>query len=116
MLSIGFLIQFIIAIVCLAFISVNSQKDILDKVWRQLSDDTIAQTQHKYKCCGFLNATSTVENRNRCGVTTISSSSSSLYSLPPCYEQVKEDVTKAFELTGIIALIFSFTNVIYKHI
>ena len=101
MLAIGFIIQFVIAIVCLAFISINSQKDLLAAVWSKLNDQTIKDTQYRYHCCGFLDSTNTQETRSACpaGATT------------PCYEQVKGDVAKAFELTGILALIFSFTNV-----
>lgn len=100
MLLIGFIIQFVIACVCLAFININSQKDLLFAVWNKLSDQTIQDTQYKYNCCGFLDSSSSQENRSRCpaGATT------------PCYEQVKGDVTKAFELTGILALLFSFMN------
>lgn len=95
-----FIIQFVIACVCLGVISVNSRTDLLYSGWKKLSYNTIDETQHKYDCCGF-NSTVVIDNRGpKCPVTATK----------PCLEAVKESVVKALEITGGIAMAFSFIN------
>jgi hypothetical protein len=66
-----------------------------------LSDKTIEETQNKYNCCGFNNDTSFNLNEPKCPVTAKIS----------CFEIVRDSVVKALEVTGSIALVFSFINV-----
>ena len=99
-LSICFIIQFVIACVCLGVVSVNSQTDLLFSGWKKLSPQTIEETQYKYNCCGFNNVTIS-RNDPTCPVTANK----------PCFEAVKKSVVKALEITGGIALGFSFTHV-----
>lgn len=101
LLSICFIIQFVIACVCLGVVSVNSQTDLLFSGWKKLSKETIKETQFKYNCCGFSNATIS-HNDPTCPATANK----------PCFEAVKKSVVKALEITGGLALGFSFTNVI----
>jgi len=98
-LSICFIIQFVIACVCLGVVSVNSQTDLLFSGWQELSDKTIEETQFKYNCCGFNNVTFD-RPHVKCPATA------DIF----CFEAVKESVVKALEITGGIALAFSFMN------
>lgn len=101
LLTLCFLIQFIIACVCLGIVSVNSQRNLLFSGWQKLSDRTIEETQYKYNCCGFNNIT--VDSHHpKCPSTATK----------PCFETVKHSVVKALEITGGIALTFSFINIL----
>ncbi len=98
-LSLCFVIQFIIACACLAVVSVNSQFDFLNSGWQKLSNETIQETQVKFKCCGFNSFKDTP--RVKCP---------SIYE-KPCFEAVRDSVAKALKISGIVGLIFCFTNV-----
>lgn len=102
LLSLSFLIQFIIAVICLAIISVNSQADLLLKGWKKLSYQTIEDTQTKHNCCGFNNMTIIDPSQPRCP----------LNANKPCLEVIQDSVAKALNVSGAIALTFSFINVI----
>ena len=97
-----FIIQFIIACVCLGVVSVNSQFDILNSGWQKLNEETIRQTQIRYNCCGFKNITE--ENRVQCP----------RLANKPCFEDVQNSVAESLKTTGIVGLIFCFTNVSKK--
>lgn len=98
-LSLCFVLQFIIAIACLAVVSVDSQADFLKSAWMKLSDETINETQNKFNCCGF----SSFDDEKRVACPKAADK--------PCFEVVKDSVTKALQITGIVGLIFSFINV-----
>ena len=100
-LSLCFIIQFIIACACLAVVSVNSQFDFLKAGWQKLSNETIEETQMKFRCCGFNTLTDT--SRVKCPPYFVNPK--------PCFEAVRDSVAKSLEITGIVGLIFCFTNV-----
>ena len=100
-LSLSFIIQFIIAICCLAIISVNSKDDLLLRGWQKLSDRVINETQIKYNCCGFNENAALNIGRPACPKTANK----------PCFEIVKDSVRRALNITGGLALTFSFINV-----
>jgi len=93
-----FLIQFIIACVCLGIISENSQTALLEVAWNKLDTETIRETQIKNNCCGFVQMNST---RVECPSTANK----------PCAQIVRDSVAKALKTTGIVGLLFSFINV-----
>ena len=94
-----FLIQFIIACVCLGIISENSQTALLEVAWNKLDTETIRETQIKNSCCGFAQMNST---RVECPNTANK----------PCVQIVRDSVAQALKTTGIVGLLFSFINVI----
>lgn len=102
LLSICFLVQFVIACVCLGFISVNSKLDILSNSWKTMSSSQKQDIQLKYKCCqfdeeSFLQKKNTLECQENAN--------------GPCYIFLRESVKSGLRTTGIIALIFSFIDV-----
>lgn len=103
MLLICFIIQFVIACVCLAIISSSSQYDLLETGWTKLNVETKRETEFKYNCCGFNNTEyfQLKSNTSDCPPQADK----------PCFYALRETIAKALKATGIIALIFSFTNV-----
>ncbi|CAF0940581.1 unnamed protein product [Brachionus calyciflorus] len=102
-LTICFLIQFIIACTCLGFISVNSKYDPLSNGWYNLSEKSKQETQIKYNCCGFSEDDFKILfEASKCPEKATGT----------CYEPVKESVKNGLKSTGIVALIFSFTNLL----
>lgn len=102
LLSICFLVQFIIACVCLGFISVNSKYDLLSHSWNNMNNLQKVEIQQKYACCQF-DEESFEKNKN--------SSECPDKANGPCYEYLRESVKNGLRTTGVVALIFSFTNV-----
>lgn len=83
-------------------VSVNSQFELLNKGWEKLGDKTIQETQIKFNCCAFsYEKYNELKNSSKCPFTANG----------PCFEAVKDSVARALKTTGIVALIFSFTNV-----
>lgn len=110
MLLICFIIQFVIAIVCLALISNSSRYDLLQTGWANLDNETRRHTEFKYNCCGFDNSDYLkfklkTEYMSECPSTAEE----------PCFHALESSISKALKATGICALIFSFTNVTYQH-
>lgn len=106
MLLICFIIQFVIAIVCLALISNSSRYDLLQTGWANLDNETRRHTEFKYNCCGFDNSDYLkfklkTEYMSECPSTAEE----------PCFHALESSISKALKATGICALIFSFTNV-----
>jgi hypothetical protein len=97
-LMLCFLIQFIIACVCLGIIPENSQTALLEVAWNKLDTETIRETQIKNNCCGFVQMNS---SRVECPITADK----------PCVQIVRDSVAQALKTTGIIGLLFSFINV-----
>jgi len=95
-----FVIQFIIACVCLGVVSVNSQAEFLNEGWEKLSDATINETQNKFNCCGFKSLPLDA-NRASCPRSAVKT----------CFEAVRYSVAESLKISGIVALIFCFTNV-----
>ena len=96
-----FIIQFIIACVCLGVVSVNSQFEFLNAGWKKLSDATINETQEKFNCCGFNSFPSNEADRASCPRTANTT----------CVDAVRYSVAESLKISGIVALIFCFTNV-----
>lgn len=102
LLSICFLIQFIVACVCLGFISVDSKHDLLRDKWNNMNILQKKEIQSKYNCCEFdQDNFEKINNKLECPDK----------SNGPCYEYLRESVKDGLRTTGIIALILSFTNV-----
>lgn len=102
-LLLSFLIQFTIAVICLAVISVNSQADLLYTGWQKLNYKTIEDIQNKNKCCGFNDMNKTDPYFPKCPINANR----------PCLEVIQDSVSKALKVSGAIALTFSFINVNY---
>ena len=102
MLSLCFILQFILGIVCLAVVGYNQQYSLLLTSWQKLSYSTVRKAQIKYDCCGF-NLTSLPMDKEAAGCPDTAQTN--------CYEIVKDGVTKGLTVTGGIALAFSFLNV-----
>lgn len=98
MLSLCFIIQFAIACSCLFLISANSRDDVLKAGWDRLSEENRREVQIKYNCCGFNNSTAKLNN---CPKTADR----------PCLETIKSSVDNALKITGIVGLVFSFSDV-----
>jgi hypothetical protein len=102
-LALCFVIQFAIAVACLAVISTNSQHDLLEMSWKKLDAKTIEEKQIEFKCCGFSKNSSEIVPESGIPCPAVYTGS--------CFEIVKDSVTKGLKLCGSIALIFSFLNV-----
>ena len=96
-----FIIQFIIACVCLGVVSVNSQFEFLNAGWKKLSEATRNETQQKFNCCGFKFFPSNEADRTTCPRNANK----------PCFDAVQYSVAESLKISGIVALIFCFTNV-----
>jgi hypothetical protein len=101
LLSLSFIIQFVIAVVCLAVISMNSEASLLSVAWYKLSFDTKKEIQIRNNCCGF-NSTQ-IDNQSEPPCPTNANK--------PCLSFIQESVAKALKVSGAIALTFSFINV-----
>ena len=93
-----FIIQFVIAIVCLAVISTDSRSSLLKAGWHELTNETIRDTQFKYDCCGFDNIST---DDPTCPKTADKT----------CFHIIRQSVIYALNTAGGVALAFCFTNV-----
>jgi len=104
MLGLCFIIQFVIAVVCLAVITYNAQYDILQASWNKLSERTRHDTQKKYNCCDFTRNSSSLTPEEKDAKGCLPDAEAN------CYDIVKDGVTKGLKVTGACALVFSFIN------
>ena len=135
-----FLIQFSVAIACLA-VTAEQQHKLLAELWHQASDATKEEAQYQLSCCGFDNKTivdaglsqpkcqmaacclnnnhpcctgsnlySTTENPQQQQQTPVPQSTEPC-PCDPCYSKFYSRTSQAFRLTGGLGLFFSFLEV-----
>jgi tetraspanin-13/31 len=106
-----FIVQFAIACSCLA-VSKNQQKAFAEDAWNEISDDSKAEIQTTFTCCG-LNSTVALDHPSCDTVNKICCplGSANDCSCSPCLPKLEDTIDSAFRVSGSIGLIFSFTEV-----
>lgn len=106
-----FIVQFAIACSCLA-VNKHQQKIFAEEGWNTFSDETKAEVQTTFSCCGF-NSTIADDhpscdliNKICCPVGSTEGCACS-----PCLQQLEDNIDNAFFYSGSIGLFFSFTEV-----
>lgn len=72
--------------------------------WSRSPDSIKFEAERYFKCCGFLNDTEGVRCQEIAECTTPAG-------CPPCVDQFKGKINKAFNTAGGLGLFFSFTEV-----
>lgn len=105
-----FIVQFAIACSCLA-VNKTQQRIFAEEGWNTISDETKAEVQTTFTCCGFNSTISndhpTCDAVNKiCCPTPVNGCSCS-----PCLPKLETNIDNAFFVSGSIGLFFSFTEV-----
>ena len=106
-----FIVQFAIACSCLA-VTKHQQKVFAEEAWNTISDDTKADVQRTFTCCGF-NSTVTNDHPSCDDVNKICCPVDSAVgcACPLCLPKLETNIDNAFFVSGSIGLFFSFTEV-----
>lgn len=117
-----FVIQFSVACACLA-VGEKEEIQILEKAWNASDNNAKFDAEKTFKCCGFgdipitkdqcldCQKISEISNNINC-TTTVTSTA------PTCDAAIKAKVNRAFNASGTVGLIFSFTELVaifYAH-
>lgn len=106
-----FIVQFAIACSCLA-VNKTQQRLFAEEGWNTVSEDTKAEVQRTFNCCGF-NSTLEDDHPSCDTVNKICCPTGSLPSCAcsPCLPKLETNIDSAFFVSGSIGLFFSFTEV-----
>lgn len=109
-LALLFVIQFSIAISCLA-VSPEQQRDFAEEGWTRVPTEVRAQVQDTFLCCGF-NGTEPADPRLPCDrVQQQCCPFETACACPTCLSTLENTISYVFGLCGGIGLFFSFTEV-----
>lgn len=110
-----FLIQFSVACACLG-VNGEQQEQLAEQGWRRVDNDTRAEVQESFVCCGFKKDISPSDPhmghpscdsiQNKC----CPDPSITDCECKPCMEELQDTINYAFKLCGWIGLFFSFTE------
>ncbi|KAL5009777.1 hypothetical protein ScPMuIL_012082 [Solemya velum] len=126
-----FLLQFSLACACLA-VNSNQRDDLFRKGWKLSSNQTRAEVQFNFNCCGLedqsLNSSdpaghpschdlvccSNPESPHTCCSDDTANATKDEGECPcsTCLDSLKPEIKSAFSITGGIGLFFSFTEII----
>jgi len=119
-----FVIQFSVACACLA-VGEKEEIQILEKAWNAADDDARFDAEKTFKCCGFRNINITDAQCTSCKTitdikddVTCDTENGTYTSKVHCDEKIQEKVNRAFNASGTVGLLFSFTELVaiyYAH-
>ncbi|CDW59780.1 RAM and Tetraspannin domain containing protein [Trichuris trichiura] len=94
-----FIIQFFIAVACLA-VNEEQVRNAVRMGWMNSSNDTLCYAQKKFECCRF-----DLEG------PVVSCDSWNCTNLPPCWPAMRKAVESSMQSSGGVGLLFSFTEI-----
>jgi len=119
-----FVIQFSVACACLA-VGEKEEIQILEKAWNTADKNARFDAEKTFKCCGFKNINITKEacDCNTIEGVTVACQNVTASGTPPswgntCDNTIQDKVNRAFNASGTVGLLFSFTELVaiyYAH-
>jgi len=117
-----FVIQFSVACACLA-VGEKEEIQILEKAWNAAGDEARFDAENTFKCCGFKNITINQAQCEKCREITeikdsVTCTNGTYTSKVHCDDKIQEKVNRAFNASGTVGLLFSFTELVaiyYAH-
>ncbi|XP_066147474.1 tetraspanin-31-B isoform X1 [Euwallacea fornicatus] len=109
-----FLIQFSVACACLG-VNESQQKQWAEQGWTRVENDTRANVQNTFTCCGFEPDVDKVLIHPDCDKVQLrccQNPESQSCACPGCLQKLQSTINYAFNLCGWIGLFFSFTEVV----